>query len=421
MEIIKTPYSFRYCLNPESDEPIMEWIGNVLDNDSNLEGSINGFLFAKEIAILDEMGKDCIKIYINSDGGSVKAGYTIATNILRAKTPIYGYVGGFALSIAGDCFQACDKRYMLPFSSLMIHNPAIKDSDTTVEESQFLNWIKDSIIKMLCLKTKLSGKEVSDMMDAETWMDAETAVEKGFADEVLNFGEKVEAGNIEYISNKITNEVILNSDEIKIRMEKFNLIKSEVIENLKNNNTTMIEKLKRVLNLASDASDIEVMNAAKKEYPFMWNLKTDEDCYNSDDTEEVMNEDDEEMEMDNSKDMDELKNLKAENAKMKAELENLTNLKIINLVDKALEEGKISSTESKDWINLAKKDFKTTSNILEKMVINKKVAVIEVDKNAIVETKERAKANVENEIKELTNEGSISWDAIDYTKVFQKK
>ena len=71
---------------------------------------------------------------------------------------------------------------------LMIHNPmtvAIGDHVEMEKAIDMLASFKDSIINAYEKKTSLSRDELSQLMDAETWMDAHTAVDLGFADEIL--------------------------------------------------------------------------------------------------------------------------------------------------------------------------------------------------------------------------------------------
>ena len=77
---------------------------------------------------------------------------------------------------------------MSPVSMMMIHNPmtvAFGDSGEMQKAIEMLGSVKDSIINAYEIKTGLSRAKLSHLMDAETWMDANKAVELGFADEVM--------------------------------------------------------------------------------------------------------------------------------------------------------------------------------------------------------------------------------------------
>ena len=77
---------------------------------------------------------------------------------------------------------------MSPTSLIMIHNPAtiaMGDHDDMKKAIAMLDEVKESIINAYEIKTSLSRDKLSRLMDAETWMNANKAVELGFADGVL--------------------------------------------------------------------------------------------------------------------------------------------------------------------------------------------------------------------------------------------
>ena len=77
---------------------------------------------------------------------------------------------------------------MSPTSLIMIHNPAtiaMGDHDDMKKAIAMLDEVKESIINAYEIKTSLSRDKLSKLMDAETWMNANKAVELGFADGVL--------------------------------------------------------------------------------------------------------------------------------------------------------------------------------------------------------------------------------------------
>ena len=62
---------------------------------------------------------------------------------------------------------------------------AMGDTAEMQKAIEMLGSVKDSIINAYEIKTGLSRTKLSHLMDAETWMDANKAVELGFADDVL--------------------------------------------------------------------------------------------------------------------------------------------------------------------------------------------------------------------------------------------
>ena len=97
-------------------------------------------------------------------------------------------IDGIAASAASVIAMAGDTVLVSPVSMLMIHNPATMawgDHAEMQKAIDMLSEVKESIINAYVLKTGLSRPKLSHLMDAETWMDANKAVELGFADEIM--------------------------------------------------------------------------------------------------------------------------------------------------------------------------------------------------------------------------------------------
>lgn len=83
---------------------------------------------------------------------------------------------------------------MSPVAMMMVHNPAtiaIGDTEEMQKAIDMLNEVKESIMNAYEIKSGLSRHKISQLMDAETWMNAKEAVKLGFADKILfRDGEK---------------------------------------------------------------------------------------------------------------------------------------------------------------------------------------------------------------------------------------
>lgn len=123
-------------------------------------------------------------IHINSPGGNIFSAQAIYNLIKSKNTTIL--VEGLCASAA--TVLACGGRCIAAKNSLfMIHNPAVglNDMYTAEELNQLQNSlesIKDSILQTYSTKMKLSTDEISKLMDAETWLNAEEALEIGLVD-----------------------------------------------------------------------------------------------------------------------------------------------------------------------------------------------------------------------------------------------
>lgn len=105
-------------------------------------------------------------------------------------------IDGIAASVASVIAMAGTKVYVSPVSMMMIHNPmtmAWGNKDEMEKAIFMLSEVKESII----IKTGLSRSKISHLMDAETWMNAHSAVELGFTDEILkrNIADEDEENN----------------------------------------------------------------------------------------------------------------------------------------------------------------------------------------------------------------------------------
>ena len=97
-------------------------------------------------------------------------------------------IDGIAASAASVVAMAGTRVLVSPVSMLMIHNPATMAMGDAAEMQKaiaMLDEVKESIINAYEIKTGMSRARLSHLMDAETWMDAHTAVDLGFADEIM--------------------------------------------------------------------------------------------------------------------------------------------------------------------------------------------------------------------------------------------
>ena len=97
-------------------------------------------------------------------------------------------IDGIAASAASVIAMAGTKVLMAPTALMMIHNPAtitMGDHEDMKRAIEMLDEVKESIINAYEIKTGVSRIKLSHLMDAETWMNANKAIELGFADDVL--------------------------------------------------------------------------------------------------------------------------------------------------------------------------------------------------------------------------------------------
>ncbi|MGH2233274.1 Clp protease ClpP, partial [Enterococcus faecalis] len=91
-------------------------------------------------------------------------------------------------SAASVIAMAGDKVIMSPVAMMMVHNPATQAFGEKVNLERaiaMLDEVKESIINAYEIKTCMSRTKLAHMMDAETWMDAYSAKDLGFADQII--------------------------------------------------------------------------------------------------------------------------------------------------------------------------------------------------------------------------------------------
>ena len=137
---------------------------------------------------LDALGDiSVLNIYINSGGGDVFAGQAIHSMLKRHKAYKTVYVDGLAASIASVIAMAGDKIIMPKNAMMMIHNAwtiTVGNKEELRKMADDMEKVDASILATYVAKTGLPDDEITAMMDAETWLTADEAVEKGFADEL---------------------------------------------------------------------------------------------------------------------------------------------------------------------------------------------------------------------------------------------
>lgn len=133
-------------------------------------------------------GKGNITLWINSPGGDVFAASQIYNMLMEYPYEVNVKIDALAASAASVIAMAGTKICMSPVAMLMIHNPAtvaIGDSKDMQKAINMLTEVKESIINAYEIKSGLSRNKISNLMDAETWMNAKEAKRLGFADEIL--------------------------------------------------------------------------------------------------------------------------------------------------------------------------------------------------------------------------------------------
>lgn len=139
-------------------------------------------------AIQDHGIYEPLDIEINSPGGYVNAGTEIYTMLLTHKGEVNITIGSQAASIASVIAMAGKRVSISPAGKMMIHNVSGQgggDYRDMADYSDFLFKNNEMLANTYVLKTGKPKQELLDMMNAETWLNADEALENGFVDEIL--------------------------------------------------------------------------------------------------------------------------------------------------------------------------------------------------------------------------------------------
>nr|DAZ15576.1 MAG TPA: Putative ATP dependent Clp protease [Caudoviricetes sp.] len=167
----------------ETTERVLELNGTIAE-ESWFDDDVTPQLFKEEL----NAGNGNITVWINSPGGDCVAAAQIYNMLTNYSGKVTVKIDGIAASAASVIAMAGDAVLVSPVSMMMIHNPATiawGDSAEMQKAVAMLDEVKESIINAYEIKTGLDRKKLSKLMDAETWMDANSAVEYGFADGIM--------------------------------------------------------------------------------------------------------------------------------------------------------------------------------------------------------------------------------------------
>lgn len=129
-----------------------------------------------------------VEVMINSGGGDVYAGSEIYTELMSYPGKVTVKIVGIAASAASVIAMAGDEVLISPTAQMMIHNVstvAQGDHRAFEKNAEVLESHDKSIANAYLIKTNKSQDELLELMGKETWMDAETAVANGFADDTM--------------------------------------------------------------------------------------------------------------------------------------------------------------------------------------------------------------------------------------------
>ena len=162
----------------------------------------------KFVKDLNNIKAEVIHLRVNSPGGAVFDGTTIYNAVKQHKSKIIAHVDGLAASIASVIIMGADEVQMAENAFIMIHEPwsmVMGNAEGLRQEADLLDKVRDTIAKTYMNKSGKDQDEINLMMNAETWLNAQEALEAKFIDTI--YEEKLEKAEVTLFDLSVFNKV----------------------------------------------------------------------------------------------------------------------------------------------------------------------------------------------------------------------
>jgi ATP-dependent Clp protease, protease subunit len=158
-------------------------VGAVTEQTANL-------VVAQLLFLESENPDKDISLYINSPGGSVSAGFAIYDTMQFVKPDVSSICIGVAASMGAFLLAAGakGKRYSLPNSRIMIHQPmgGVQGQAADIEiHAKEILYLRERLNKILAERTGQSVEKIAKDTDRDNFMSATDAVSYGLIDKIF--------------------------------------------------------------------------------------------------------------------------------------------------------------------------------------------------------------------------------------------
>lgn len=206
-----------------------------------------------------------VNLRINCIGGDVFDGMAMYNIIKKREAKTTAYIEGIAASMGSVIALAADEVVMAENSLFMIHNAwggAMGGAEDMRKTASVLEKISGEIASIYKRKTRLSLDRINDMMDEETWFNAEEAYELGFVDTISDSIKVAAKYDVSKFKN-ITTEQIHNKLNINVNNKKM----TEELKNWFNNKVDeIVASVKGADNKSEDVvTEVNVMLSDNEE------------------------------------------------------------------------------------------------------------------------------------------------------------
>jgi len=162
------------------------FLGGAVDDDTA------NLIVAQMLFLSNEDAKADIHLYVNSPGGSVTAGLAVYDTMRYLRCDVCTYCVGLAASMGAVLLLGgtAGKRYLLPNSSVLLHQPLIRGritgpaTDLQIEAEEMIR-VRQRLYDIIAKNTGKDMPTVEKDCDRNYWMNAQQSIEYGVADKVL--------------------------------------------------------------------------------------------------------------------------------------------------------------------------------------------------------------------------------------------
>ncbi len=177
-----------------AENTAVEYTQKFLDTRSVLVfGEVNKELAekcVKQLLILDQINNEPIKVFIDSPGGDIDAGFAIFDTMRYVDSPVYAIVMGLAASMGAMILLAAEKDKRLGFehSRYLIHQPlsGIRGVATEIEiHARELEKYRQKINEIIAKETGKKIDQVAKDTDRDFWLDAQEAKDYGLISRIV--------------------------------------------------------------------------------------------------------------------------------------------------------------------------------------------------------------------------------------------
>ena len=157
-----------------------------------IDDEVSNLVVAELLFLSNEDPKADVHLYINSPGGSVSSGLAIYDTMQYLRCDVATYNVGLAASMGAVilCGGAKGKRYLLPHSRTLLHQPLIGGvlqgpaTDLSIEAEEIIR-LRRALYDIIASRSGKPIAQIEKDCDRNKWLDAQETVDYGLADSVL--------------------------------------------------------------------------------------------------------------------------------------------------------------------------------------------------------------------------------------------